>query len=220
MWLCITGYRCCGSLQGGGRLKREERKIDLVEELNELSKDACLDVQADAIVLQYQNQRLVQQLEAQKNEVHVLEAQLNELKAKQIAYDEALIGVNKNWNLLVDDLILLGLRAGDYENGIQKLERLDSPTGIPLSCPLEETFLFRLLEANRAERHMENGTTSNIQMSSIEEALASRRALTLSLMKGLTQTIGIQRVKTERLASKLHGGLSAEGRKLLHFGIL
>ncbi|CAN6455596.1 unnamed protein product [Victoria cruziana] len=192
--------------------EKKRRGLNSVSDMakKELSPPSPENKAVDAVVLQYQNQRLVQQLEAQKSEVHVLEAKFNELKAKQVVYDEALIGVNKIWNLLVDDLILLGLRAGDYENGVQKLGQLDNSAGIPLSFPLEETFLFRLLEANGAESDMENGTASNIQMSSIKEALASRRASTLSLMKGMMQAVDIQWLETERLASMFHGGLSAE----------
>ncbi|KAF6149359.1 hypothetical protein GIB67_016897 [Kingdonia uniflora] len=51
-----------------------------------------------AAVLQYQNQKLVQQLDVQKQELHVLEGKLKDLKDKQTYYNDTLIEVNKLWN--------------------------------------------------------------------------------------------------------------------------
>lgn len=55
-------------------------------------------LQVDAAVLHYQNQKLVQQLDVQKHELHNLEARIRELKDKQSSYDEILITVNQLWN--------------------------------------------------------------------------------------------------------------------------
>lgn len=55
-------------------------------------------VQVDAAVLQYQNQKLVQQLDSQKHELHDLEAKIKELKENQTSYDDMLITVNQLWN--------------------------------------------------------------------------------------------------------------------------
>ncbi|KAF5748820.1 E3 ubiquitin-protein ligase BRE1-like 2 isoform X2 [Tripterygium wilfordii] len=52
----------------------------------------------DAAVLQYQNQKLVQQLDIQKHELHDLEARIEEFRDKQTAYDDILITVNQLWN--------------------------------------------------------------------------------------------------------------------------
>lgn len=52
----------------------------------------------DATVLQYQNQKLIQQLEAQKAEMHALDGKFKDLEDKQISYDNTLIAVNKMWN--------------------------------------------------------------------------------------------------------------------------
>ncbi|KAF9604804.1 hypothetical protein IFM89_010345, partial [Coptis chinensis] len=49
-------------------------------------------------VLQYQNQKLVQQLDAQKHELHDLEDRLREL-SKQSSYDDSLIAVNKLYGI-------------------------------------------------------------------------------------------------------------------------
>lgn len=49
-------------------------------------------------MLQYQNQKLVQQLEVQKQELHDLEDKLKELKRGQTSYDDFLITINQLWN--------------------------------------------------------------------------------------------------------------------------
>lgn len=60
--------------------------------------NSYLHLQVDAAVLQCQNQKLVQQLDAQRNEMHILEGKFKELKDKQVSYDDTLITVNKLWN--------------------------------------------------------------------------------------------------------------------------
>lgn len=55
-------------------------------------------LQVDAAVLQYQNQKLVQQLDIQKHELHDLEAKMNNLLEKQSSYDDMLITVNRLCN--------------------------------------------------------------------------------------------------------------------------
>lgn len=54
--------------------------------------------QVDAAVLQYENQKLVRQLDVQKQELHDLEEKMKELKVKQAAYDDILISINRLWN--------------------------------------------------------------------------------------------------------------------------
>lgn len=54
--------------------------------------------QVDAVALQYQNQKLVQQLEAQKGEMLALEKKFKELRDVQSSYDLAMISLNKMWN--------------------------------------------------------------------------------------------------------------------------
>lgn len=159
----------------------------------------------DAATLQYQNQKLVQQLDVQKHELHDLEAKMKELKDKQTNYDDMLITVNRLWNQLVDDLIMLGVRAGGGQSFLQTLDRADCSRGSIPSCPAEDIFLCRLLEADFIESSGNDGTIKYI-----EEALASRRSSTRQLMKFLEDTIEAQRARTVSIAQALHGKLSAE----------
>ncbi|XP_020526142.1 E3 ubiquitin-protein ligase BRE1-like 2 isoform X1 [Amborella trichopoda] len=158
----------------------------------------------DAAVLQYENQKLFQQLDTQKNELHALQGKFNELKDKQISYDETLIAVNRLWNQLEDDLVLLGIRAGSInENWFHYLDHLEQST--VSSCPSEETFLWRLLEAGATENGAANGTMDHVQ-----QALVSRQSSTLALMVRLEETIAAQRAKSEALCPASLGNLSSE----------
>ncbi|XP_077240995.1 histone mono-ubiquitination 2 isoform X2 [Tasmannia lanceolata] len=160
---------------------------------------------ADPTVLQYQNQNLVQQLDAQKNEMHILEGKFKELKDKQISYDETLITVNKLWNQVVDDLILLGLQAGGYEKGLQALDHTDHSRGSIPPCSPEETFLCRLLEIGPIESGGANGAIKYV-----EEALSARHSSMMDLMKYLEGTIETQRAKTESFSLATHEKPSTE----------
>ncbi|CAL5437774.1 unnamed protein product [Camellia sinensis] len=159
----------------------------------------------DAAVLQYQNQKLVQQLDVQKHELHDLEAKIKELKDQQASYDNKLITVNQLWNQLVDDLILLGVRAGAHQNALQTLDRVDHSRGSIPSCSAEEIFLCRLLETDSIETSRSDGSLKYIQ-----EALDIRISSTRELMKFLEDTINARRAKIESIAQAWHGNASAE----------
>ncbi|KAB1227898.1 E3 ubiquitin-protein ligase BRE1-like 2 [Morella rubra] len=161
---------------------------------------------ADAAVLQHQNQKLLQQIDIQKHELHDLEAKIKELKDKQSSYDDMLIVVNQLWNQLVDDLILLGVRAGAGQIAFEYLDRADNCRGSVPSCPAEEIFLCRLLQKDSIQA---NGNDGIIKY--VEEALALRHSSTTWLLKLLEDTINDQRAKTKSIALALHGKLSSEG---------
>ncbi|CAM6087903.1 unnamed protein product [Calypogeia fissa] len=165
----------------------------------------------DAQVLQYQNQKLAQQLDVQRTEIHALETRFNQLKTKQVSYDETLICVNRVWNQLVDDLELLTVRANATCNGIRLLEGSVSSKERAPTHPPEHTFLHRLLETGATE-----SSTSADNSSSIDGALNVRKASTVKTMKFLVQAIDVQRSKNEELASLLRERLPSDeaGRHL------
>ncbi|KAL6000782.1 hypothetical protein ACLOJK_006508 [Asimina triloba] len=173
-----------GNADGGDEPEKKKRQLNSVSSpaMAKTSLSPPRNDSVDAAVLHYQNQKLVQQLDAQKHEMYELEDKFKDLKDKQISYDEMLIAVNRLWNQLVDDLILLGLWAGGYEKG---LEAFDA-TG--------------LIESSDS-----NGTIKHV-----EEALASRHLSTVELMKYLEESIDAQRSKTESLSVTLRGELSSE----------
>lgn len=70
----------------------------------------------DAVVLQYQNQKLVQQLEAHRVEYSVLENKFDQQKQKQKNYDDILVVVDTTWRKLVDDLECQSVRTRESSN--------------------------------------------------------------------------------------------------------
>jgi len=58
-------------------------------------------LQADAGVLQLQNQQLVQQTEVQKQAIQDLEEKTKELKERQNSYDDILIAINQHWDQVI-----------------------------------------------------------------------------------------------------------------------
>ncbi|XP_052191828.1 E3 ubiquitin-protein ligase BRE1-like 1 isoform X2 [Diospyros lotus] len=58
----------------------------------------------DIALLQYQNQKLRERVEAQKAERTALENKLSQLMEKQQAYDETLAAVNRAWDELIHGL--------------------------------------------------------------------------------------------------------------------
>ncbi|XP_076913441.1 E3 ubiquitin-protein ligase BRE1-like 2 isoform X2 [Bidens hawaiensis] len=140
----------------------------------------------DATVLQYQNQKLVQQLEVKKQELHDLEDKIKELKLGETSYDDFLITVNQRWNQLDDDLILLGARVGAAQRALEALQRaVSSRSSIP-PVPTEDIFLCRLLQMDSMETN-----ESEERLSYIEESLLSRHSSTLELMKLIDSSIQV-----------------------------
>jgi E3 ubiquitin-protein ligase BRE1 len=160
----------------------------------------------DATVLQYQNQKLAQQLEAQRSEYHALESKFNQLKNKQAKYDDTLIVINRAWKELVDDLELLSIRAGGCTNGVKVLDLSQTlEDGKGGSCPPEETFLCRILEASTMESKVPNASVNDV-----ENGLMTRRASTLKIMEYLLKAIDDQRAKNEELSSILRERLAED----------
>ncbi|VAH84757.1 unnamed protein product [Triticum turgidum subsp. durum] len=160
----------------------------------------------DATALHHENQKLVQQLEAQKSEMHALESKFKELRNEQSSYDNTLISLDKMWNQLVDDLILLGVRFGGGLNNLPALDHEELSEESIESCPSEEVFLFMLLKSNN---YGKKGDNSWLEFA--EEALALRRSATLALMRSLQEAIAAQQARSEYLSSALNAEKSNEG---------
>ena len=57
-------------------------------------------------MLQYQNNKLAQQLEVQRNEISVLESKLSQLRSKQVTFDDNLSTINRVWNQVCGSFII------------------------------------------------------------------------------------------------------------------
>ncbi|CAN1756681.1 E3 ubiquitin-protein ligase BRE1-like 2 [Linum perenne] len=159
----------------------------------------------DVAVLHHQNQKFVQQLDVQKRDLRDLEAKIEELKVNQASYDDILIRANQVWNQLVDDLILLNVRAGGGPNVLQALDHADNARGTVPSCPAEEMFLCRFLGKDSLQNCGNDGVAAYT-----EEILASRHSFAIGLMESLETTIATQRTGSETIRHALDGNLSTE----------
>ncbi|CAN1224672.1 E3 ubiquitin-protein ligase BRE1-like 2 [Linum perenne] len=162
-------------------------------------------IQVDVAVLHHQNQKFVQQLDVQKRDLRDLEAKIEELKVNQASYDDILIRANQVWNQLVDDLILLNVRAGGGPNVLQALDHADNARGTVPSCPAEEMFLCRFLGKDSLQNCGNDGVAAYT-----EEILASRHSFAIGLMESLETTIATQRTGSETIRHALDGNLSTE----------
>ncbi|KAB2070319.1 hypothetical protein ES319_A08G148000v1 [Gossypium barbadense] len=101
----------------------------------------------DTAILQFQNQKLLQKLEAQKVEYSALEDKFIELKEKQKSYDSTLKVVNKCWEALITDL---ESRSTNTRESIRQVVGRAANTDEAPS-PTEDAFLSRLMETGATE---------------------------------------------------------------------
>ncbi|KAJ1296727.1 hypothetical protein BS78_01G324600 [Paspalum vaginatum] len=165
----------------------------------------CIFFLMDSTALQYENQKLVQQLEAQKSEMHALEGKFKELRDEQCSYDKTLISLNKMWNQLIDDLVLLGVRTGGDLDNLHALDHEELSGESFDSCPSEEIFLLRLLKSSNFKS---NGDSRLLEF--VDEALAFRCSATVTLMKSLEEVISSQQARSESLSFVANGQKSNE----------
>lgn len=131
-----------------------------------ISEDKKLDI----AVLQYQNQKLVQKLEAQKVEYYAIENKFSQLKRKQQPYDSTLAVVNKSLDKLVNDLESSSIctRESSSERDVKHFPvREDENPSI-----LKDAFLSRLIETGATESSSTNDCSN--QMEEERETVSER----------------------------------------------
>ncbi|KAK8941203.1 E3 ubiquitin-protein ligase BRE1-like 1 [Platanthera zijinensis] len=114
------------------------------------------DKKVDVAVLQFQNQKLFQQLEAQKIECVVLDEKYNKLKEQHQVFEDATIIVNKCWDQLTNDLELRSISTSESSIAQHYLQNT-SMVEDGASFPVEDDFLGRLLETVSTECCSYNG---------------------------------------------------------------
>ncbi|CAN1845190.1 E3 ubiquitin-protein ligase BRE1-like 1 [Linum perenne] len=115
------------------------------------------DKKLDTAVLQFQNQKLLQKLEAQKVEYSTLESKFSQFKERQQPYDSTLNAIDKSCKLLVNDLEACSKqsRQSSSWNSYQKaLKGREEIAAVP-----EDAFLSRLMETGATE----NSSAINVQ---------------------------------------------------------
>ncbi|KAL6005066.1 ubiquitin-like modifier hub1 [Asimina triloba] len=113
------------------------------------------DKKLDAAVLQYKNQKLVQQLEAQKAEFSALENKFHQLKEKQQTYDDTLQVVNRSWEQLVDDLESISFRTRGGSNGGNNAKHSENS---------EEDRARRLMQTDATDSCSTNGSSNLMEL--------------------------------------------------------
>ncbi|KAE8660865.1 E3 ubiquitin-protein ligase BRE1-like 1 [Hibiscus syriacus] len=114
----------------------------------------------DTAVLQFQNQKLVQKLEAQKVEYSTLENKFIQLKEKQNPYDSILKVVNKSWNALITDLESSSTHT--RKSSGQDVGSTQVAKDVP-PCLTEDAFLSRLMETGATESSSSNNCPEQIK---------------------------------------------------------
>ncbi|MBA0736206.1 hypothetical protein Gogos_009777 [Gossypium gossypioides] len=114
----------------------------------------------DAAVLQFQNQKLVQKLEAQKVECSTLENKFLQLKEKQKPYDSTLKAVNTSWEALITDLESRSIHT--RKSSGQDVGHTPNVKDGPPSYT-ENAFLSRLMETGATESSSSNNCTEQIK---------------------------------------------------------
>jgi E3 ubiquitin-protein ligase BRE1 len=79
----------------------------------------------DPSVLQFQNQKLAQQLDVQRSEISFLEGKFSQLKNKQSSYDDTLMIVNRVWHQVSELLHLHACMVVVYFKGLDNKEQLE-----------------------------------------------------------------------------------------------
>ncbi|KAG8477332.1 hypothetical protein CXB51_030874 [Gossypium anomalum] len=131
------------------------------------SEEKKLDTQ----VLQFQNQKLLQKLEAQKVEYSAFENKFIQLKNKQKPYDSTLQVVNKSWEALITGLESRAIHT--QEAGRQNGECAPNTEDGAL-FPAEDAFLSRLMETGATESSSSN--ICPVQMKEDREQTASEKS--------------------------------------------
>ncbi|KAJ6835519.1 E3 ubiquitin-protein ligase BRE1-like 1 [Iris pallida] len=108
------------------------------------------DKKLDFNVLKFQNQKLVQQVEAQKVEYSALESRYHQVVERERNYDKTLVVSKNSWERLVGDLESRSVCTSGYaDDGINDTSSHMLEDGA--CCPMEDEFLSRLLEPGATE---------------------------------------------------------------------
>ncbi|CAA6671817.1 unnamed protein product [Spirodela intermedia] len=131
----------------------------------------------DTTVLQYQNQKLSQQLEVQKFEYSALQNKFNQLKDDQKSYDDTLATVKKSWEQLVDELGSVSSRTRKTSSGSPAFED-------EVSCPTKDNLLSRLLETGATE-----SSCGVLSQSQLEDCVQKTQAGTSKVLENIISAL-------------------------------
>ncbi|KAJ6849638.1 E3 ubiquitin-protein ligase BRE1-like 1 [Iris pallida] len=162
------------------------------------------DKKLDFNVLQFQNQKLVQQVEAQKVEYSALESKYHLLEEKERNFDETLVVSKNSWERLVGDLESCSVCTSGHADGV-----VDDTSCHMLEdgacCPMEDDFLSRLLETGATE-----SCSDIISPSQMKEDLWTSQTNTKNILRDTISSVNYMWRVHEEAVSALLATLSED----------
>ncbi|XP_013666708.2 E3 ubiquitin-protein ligase BRE1-like 1 isoform X1 [Brassica napus] len=156
----------------------------------------------DTAVLQFQNLKLSQKLEAQQVECSILEDRLSQIKDKQLPSSSCLKTVHKSWEKLTADVESCSIRVIDSSIGAHRSVNKEDGS----SPSVKDDFINRLLETGATESSSSN-TCSN-QKEENRENTSSQLKQTLCNLVAATNDLRC--LKDELYPTALRTGLDKD----------
>eukprot|EP00250_Pteridium_aquilinum_P024480 c29137_g1_i1 orf=538-3168(-) len=185
--------------------ERKRRHLNHSSIAPALKKQAALpsadEKKVDAAMLQYQNQKLEQQLDVQRSEINALESKCCQLKTKQASHESSLHSVRTAWGMLLEKVEHFAMRATNPASEVSDCCTTSKDVTSD-RAPAEEAFLQRLLETGATESSNESNDTVSAELT-----LKSCRAATLKSVERIVRAIDAQRARREELFMVLKGKL-------------
>ncbi|KAJ0258580.1 E3 ubiquitin protein ligase [Hirschfeldia incana] len=113
----------------------------------------------DTAVLQFQNLKLSQKLEAQQVECSILEDRLSLIKGKQLPYSSSLKTVHKSWEKLTDAVESCSIRVSGTSSGAHRSVNKEDGS----SPDIKDDFINRLLETGATESSSSNSCSNGVE---------------------------------------------------------
>lgn len=159
--------RCFLPMGSTGEHDRKRRHFSSVSPTSAAKKQPAFasseDKKLDVTVLRYRNQKLAQQLEAQKAENFALQNKYQQLDERQTNYHDTLGVISESWEELVGDLELHSIGTHVSKNGGYDLKSSSVLEDAATSSPLEEDFMRRLLDKGATESCCDVLSTNQIE---------------------------------------------------------
>ncbi|KAJ4904262.1 E3 ubiquitin-protein ligase BRE1-like 1 [Raphanus sativus] len=186
----------------GGEPDRKKRLFSSIEAAAAVKKQPFFwpssEDKLDTAVLQFQNLKLSQKLEAQQVECSLLEDRLSQIKDKQLPFSSSLNTVHKSWKELSAEVESCSIRVSDSSSGAHRSVNKEDGS----SPAVKDDFINRLLETGATESS--SSSTCTNQKEENRENTSSQLTQTLSNL--VTATNDLRCLKDELYPTALRSG--------------
>uniref|UniRef100_A0A1J3ITI9 E3 ubiquitin protein ligase n=1 Tax=Noccaea caerulescens TaxID=107243 RepID=A0A1J3ITI9_NOCCA len=156
----------------------------------------------DTAVLQFQNLKLSQKLEAQQLESSILEDKLSQIKQKQLPYASSLKTVHKSWEKLTAAVESCSVRVSDSSSGAHRCVNKEDGS----SLAHKDDFINRLLETGATESSSSNNCSNRME----ENSVNTSSQLTQTLYNLVATTNDLRCLKDELYPTVLRTDVDKE----------